>query len=130
MGLLSNSLAGNLVAGPGNDMKEGCPDLCTFLRAVVTQGSLGGTTYDWTTPTVVAANVPCNIQNVSPHMVNTFASRGIQVSNKIFIPQGVATLLGDRVQNPSDSTQYFVVTFISDMAGEHLSYQVYVDLRQ
>ncbi len=130
MGLLSNNIAGDLIAGASEDMLQGCPDICTFKRAIKTQGAIGGTNYNWTNPTIIASNVPCNIQNVKPNEIQSFARRGIKVSNKIFVPTGVATELGDRVENPSQAGQYFVVTFISDMGGEHEAFQVYVNLIQ
>ena len=132
MGLLSNTLDGALSSGPDLDMAEGCPDTITILRAGESQGSLGGTVYNWatTSTTTVASNIAANIQTVSAREVQLFARRGIRVTNKVYIPGGAATRLGDRIQNPNNAAQYFVVVFIADMGGEHLAFEVFVNLIQ
>lgn len=129
MAMLAPELTG-LLAQAAPEMLQACPDLITVLRAAETVGSAGGATFDWNNPTTIAANVPANIQNVGPSERDTFHRRGIFVSNKIFVPTGIATMLGDRIQNPDNAAQYFVVTFISDMGGEHVAFKIYVNLVQ
>lgn len=127
--MLSNKFTGGMLSLAA-EMLPACPDLMTVKRAKVTQGAMGGTSYDWVSADIIASSVPCNIQNVGPMERDTFSRRGIKVSNKIFDPQGLPIRLGDRIVNPNDATQIFVVTFISDMGGEHSAFKIYVDLVQ
>jgi hypothetical protein len=126
MGLLAANQ--NALLGAAAEMEQACPDRITLQRPVITVGAMGGTSYDFSSPTIVARDVPANIQNVSPRESEGFSRRGITVSNKIFVPQGLDAKLGDRIPNPNVTGQYFVVTFISDMGGQHQAFKIYVNL--
>jgi len=134
MGLLSNSFDATLVSGAGTDMLEALPDIATVYRPVKTQGSIGGTNYNVGTgstgASVVASNIAVNIQNIKPKEIQTFARRGIKVTNRIFFAQDIGAQLGDFMPNPSNSAQTFVIVFLSDMAGEHSAFQAYANLIQ
>ena len=130
MGLLSNSFDGFLTASAGTDMQEALPDTVTVYRPVKTQGAMGGTNYGITNATIVASDVSVNIQNIKPKEIQTFARRGIKVTNRIFFSSDIGAKLGDFMPNPNNPAQTFVITFLSDMGGEHSAYQAYADLIQ
>lgn len=111
-------------------MTTACPDTVSIVRAAKSSDGMGGAVYNWTAgQTTVVSSLACNIQNASPREMETFARRGIEVSHKVFVPSGVSTRLGDRILDPNTS-QYLVVTFISDMGGEHEVYKIYANLVQ
>ncbi len=130
MAMLDNEFQSGMLAETAFEMAPALPDLLTFTRAAQGVGAAGGTAYDWANATTIASNVPGNIQNVSPRESAELARRGLTVSNKIFGATDVAVLLGDRVADPNVSGRYYVVTFISDMAGMHSAFKIYVNLVQ
>jgi hypothetical protein len=134
MGLLSNSFDASMVSGAGTDMLEALPDTGTVYRPVKTQGAIGGTSYNVGTgstgATVVASNIAVNIQNIKPTEIQTFARRGIKVSNRLFFNQDIGAKVGDFMPNPNNAAQTFVFTFLSDMGGEHSAFQAYANLIQ
>ena len=134
MGLISNSFDATLVSGAGTDMLEALPDTVTVYRPIKTQGAMGGTNYNVGTgstgATIVASGIAVNIQNIKPKEIQTFARRGIKVTNRIFFASNIGTQLGDFMPNPNNPAQTFVIVFLSDMGGEHSAFQAYADLIQ
>ena len=114
------------------EMVEACPDLITCLRAAVTVDSMGGPVYDFTVaPTVVASDVPANVQTVTPRESENFLRRGIAVSHKIFCPTGIATRIGDRITDTSVSSspqRYYLVTWLADMGGQHAAFKIFCNV--
>lgn len=129
MGLLANDLT-DILASSGSEMSPALFDTVTITRANKTQDAMGGTVYDFGTSnaTTIVSGLAANLQNVSPREITDFARRGIKVSNKIFVSTEVATILGDRCTMGTDPSTYYVVTFISDMAGAGQAFKIYVDL--
>jgi hypothetical protein len=128
MGLVSPGLTGGLLGGVAADINRACPDRITVQRGVRTVGTMGGTAYDFTTPTIIATNTPANIQEASPRETQEFARRGLSISHRIFTATDTTAALGDRIPDPNDAARFYTVVFVTDMGGMHAAFKIFANL--
>lgn len=100
-------------------------------RGVRRQSAIGGTKYDFSSPTLVAEDVLFSIQSASPTTIQQWAQRGVSVSHKAYTETNLVGVAqqGDRIPDTRFTpTRYYDVAFVEDMGGQARAFAVFCNL--